>query len=155
MFPKVYYNIRSAKSATRSVRILSGCADSNQTSSFETNDSIERHAITNYRHSYLKRQNISASFKLENLLCHSCTGTEHQVLHRESERFSAKDLVPQAFVLADQNFPSALPVEGNGECLKIIRIENGGITELVEAFLEVTKGYVVPAGTVVVLTSAS
>jgi hypothetical protein len=36
----------------------------------------------------------------------------------------------------------------------LFRIENGSITELLEDFLEVTKGYVVPAGTVVVFTSA-
>jgi hypothetical protein len=155
MFPKVYYNIRSAKNANKSVRILSGCADSINVGSFEANDSVERHSIAQYRHSYLKRQNISSSFKLDTLTCNSCTGTEHRVLHRESERFQARDLVPQAFVLADQNFPAALPVEENGECVKILRIENCSITELVEAFLELTRGYVVPAGTVVMLSSAS
>jgi hypothetical protein len=116
MFPKVYFNIRSAINAGKPVCILSGCADTINNiniGSFEYNDSVERHSIVHYRHSYLKRQNISSSFKLDTLTCNSCTGTEHRVLHRESECFQARDLVPQAFVLADLYFPAALPVEGN------------------------------------------
>jgi hypothetical protein len=117
--------------------------------------SSSSHAVIFYRHSSLKRQNISCSFNLSNFTCNTCTSTEHPVLHRENERFNARDLVPQAFVVADQNFPGVLPVDGNGECVKIFRMEHGSIPELVESFLEFTKGYVVPAGTVVVLSSAS
>jgi hypothetical protein len=36
-----------------------------------------------------------------------------------------------------------------------LRIENGGLLELVDAFIEATKGYMMPAGSVVVLSSAS
>jgi hypothetical protein len=92
---------------------------------------------------------------LESLACNSCTKGEHQVLHREKKKIDSRNLVPQIFILSDQNFPAALPVEGDGECLKILRIENGKLSELVESFLEVTKGFTVPAGSVVVLTSVS
>jgi hypothetical protein len=54
-----------------------------------------------------------------------------------------------------RNIIISLPVEGDGECVKILRIEAGSLTELVESFLEATKGYIVPAGSVVVLTSVS
>jgi hypothetical protein len=64
-------------------------------------------------------------------------------------------MVPVAFILTDQNFPPSLPVEGEGECLKIFRIEDAGLHELVTAFLEATRGFVVPAGSVSVLSSAS
>jgi hypothetical protein len=60
-----------------------------------------------------------------------------------------------AFIFSDQNFPPSLPVEGDGDCLKIFRIEDVGLHELVTAFLEVTRGFVVPAGSVVALSSAS
>jgi hypothetical protein len=43
---------------------------------------------------YLKRHNNGASFKLENLL---------SLLSGKCKHFSARDLVLQAFVLADQN----------------------------------------------------
>jgi hypothetical protein len=46
-------------------------------------------------------------------------------------------------------------VEGDGDCFKIFRIEDVGLQELVTAFLEVTRGFVVPSGNVVALSSAS
>ncbi len=39
--------------------------------------------------------------------------------------------------------------------MKIILIEHGTLAELVSVFLEITKGFAIPAGTVVVLASAS
>jgi hypothetical protein len=44
---------------------------------------------------------------------------------------------------------------GKGECLKIIQIENGTLVELVDVFLELTKGFTVLAGTVLLISSAS
>jgi hypothetical protein len=94
---------------------------------------------------------MSTSFNLDTLFCNTCTGIEHRVIHWEKDRIDVKELVPQAFVLSDQCFPALLSVEGDGECLKIWRIEHGTLMELVEAFLEATKGFVMPAGSVVVL----
>jgi hypothetical protein len=93
--------------------------------SFESNDSSDRAAIANYRHSYLKKQNISTSFDMNTLVCNSCIGSPHPVLHWESDSVDARNLVPQCFVLADQNFLAALPVESGGECIKVLRIESG------------------------------
>jgi len=42
---------------------------------------------------------------------------------------------------------------GDGECLKILRVEDGDLGELVSCFLEITKGYNIPAGTIVTLSS--
>jgi hypothetical protein len=70
----------------------------------------------------------------------------------------AAGLEPKCFVLADQCFPPALPAGGGGEvgdCLAIILIENAHPGELVAAFLELTRGYDVPIGTVVVLSCLS
>ncbi len=46
-------------------------------------------------------------------------------------------------------------VGGEGECLKIVQVENGSLTELVEVFLGLTRGFDVPAGAVVMLSSPS
>jgi hypothetical protein len=62
---------------------------------------------------------------------------------------------PPVFILSDQNFPSMVPVEGEGECLKIILVENCALTDLVEVFLGLTRGFDMPAGTVVLMSSAS
>ncbi len=42
-----------------------------------------------------------------------------------------------------------------GECLKIIRIENGMLGELVGCFLDLFQGKILPAGSMVVLFSAT
>jgi hypothetical protein len=48
-----------------------------------------------------------------------------------------------------------VPVEGSGECLKIIQVENSTLADLVEVFLGLTRGFNMPAGSVVLLASAS
>jgi hypothetical protein len=82
-------------------------------------------------------------------------GGGHRVLHREGERVEVRELTPVAFILSDQNFPPSLPVEMEGECLKVMRVEDGTLQELVTTFLEATRGFVVPAGSVVAIASAS
>jgi hypothetical protein len=78
-------------------------------------------------------------------------------LHREGARVEASDLTPVVFVVADQNFPPVLQVSDpdDGECFKIFRVEDAGLHELVGTFLEATRGFIVPAGRVVLLTSIS
>jgi hypothetical protein len=58
------------------------------------------------------------------------------------------------YVLSDQNFPPVLPCS-SGECLKIVRVENGLLSEIVSCFLEIMRGKGVPAGSVILLTSVS
>jgi hypothetical protein len=67
----------------------------------------------------------------------------------------ALDKSPVCFVLPDQCFPSLIPVEGDRECIKVLRIEDGSLLELADVFLGLTRGFTVPAGSVVVLSSAS
>jgi hypothetical protein len=62
---------------------------------------------------------------------------------------------PTFFVLSDQCFPPVLSPEGEGECIKIMCFEDGRIMELLDAFIDARKGFVIPAGSVVVLCSAS
>jgi hypothetical protein len=62
--------------------------------------------------------------------------------------------VRQTFVLSDQNFSPVLPCS-EGECLKIIRVENGSLAEIVNCFLEVMKGKGIPTGLVALLCSVA
>ncbi len=55
-------------------------------------------------------------------------------------------------VLADQNFPAVLPSSEN-RCLSIIRLDQGGIDELIDLFLKIARQTTVPAGTVVLFGS--
>jgi hypothetical protein len=155
--PKAYVNVRAARMAARTVRNLNGCAVTNKNTvgSFHVlNDN--RIFSAHNRHCYSTKMNISASFNLENLTCNNCTFRgEHTVLSREVGGSGELDASASCFILSDQNFPPVLPAEGDGECLKIFRIEDGTLDELVTSFMELTKGFTIPAGSVVVLASAS
>jgi hypothetical protein len=109
-----------------------------------------------HRHCYGKKANISAAFTLENLAFNTCTFRgEHRVLRRKVESTDALDDSPVCFILSDQCFTPVLPVEGDGMCCKILLIEDGTLSELIDAFLDLTKGFSAPVGSVVVLASAS
>ena len=56
-------------------------------------------------------------------------------------------------MLSDQCFPAALPSSGIGECLKIIRVEDGSLEDLVTTFMRLTRGCDVTIGTVVLISS--
>ncbi len=89
-------------------------------------------------------------------MCTTCQ-EEHRVLLREIEGRDVGNDTPPVFVLTDQNFPSMMPVGGEavGTCMKIIQIEHSNLTDLVSVFLEITKGFAIPADTVMLLASAS
>ncbi len=87
-----------------------------------------RAALCHFRSVIEKKQNISTSFNPKTLSCGACPARgEHPVGGEGGER--------QCLVLSDQNFPGCVPVS-SGECLKIIRIENGMLDELVNCFLD-------------------
>jgi hypothetical protein len=153
--PKIYRNIRAAKLAEMTVRPLGGGAVSNFTGigSF-SNDT--RYGNCNNRFCYTSKLNLSSSFDTGKVICNTCESKGlHTVLHHGGEKFDKINQAPRCFVLTDQNFPPAVPVAGDGECLKIIAVEDGTLDELATAFLDITKGFSMPAGTVVVLCSVS
>jgi hypothetical protein len=106
-----------------------------------------RIALCHIRSVIEKRQNISTSFSPKTLMCSACpTRGEHPAFGEGGNR--------QCFILSDQNFPGCVPVTA-GECLKIIRIENGMLGELVGCFLDLFRGKILPAGSTVVLFSTT
>jgi hypothetical protein len=46
-------------------------------------------------------------------------------------------------------------VEGDGDCFKILQVENASLSDLTTVFLAALEGFTVPAGSVVLLSSAS
>ena len=58
-------------------------------------------------------------------------------------------------MLLDQSFPACIPTGGEGECLKIVRLEDGSLSDLVNIFLESVKKFVMPAGSIILLHSIS
>jgi hypothetical protein len=58
-------------------------------------------------------------------------------------------------VLSDQCFPPVAPADGDGDCLAIIQIENGDLSGLVTAFLDLVTGHYLPVGSVVLLSATA
>jgi hypothetical protein len=48
-----------------------------------------------------------------------------------------------------------IPVEGDGDCFKIIQVENASLSDLTMVFLAALEGFTVPAGTVILISSVS
>ena len=88
--------------------------------------------------------NASYSFKPSTMQCLGC-----QPRHQLATGTRA------VFVLSDQDFPPALPCQNGGQCLFIFRMENGSLSELVDDFLEMTKGWRLPPGSVAIAISIS
>ena len=104
--------------------------------------------------SYRTNRNVSSSFNTGCMECATCP-VKHPVLYKEIDGVDQTNMSPQCFNISDQNFPAFLPSLGEGECVKIVRIEDASLDELVTYFLETIRGFAVPAGSVVMLHSAS
>ena len=61
--------------------------------------------------------------------------------------------MPTCFVLADQNFPLALPTVGADCCVTIIRVKDATLADLAPTFLMMTKGCDIGIGSVVIMSS--
>jgi hypothetical protein len=93
------------------------------------------------------KQCVSMSFDPINMSCHCCGS----FLGRKGDEFGR-----QTFVLADQNFPASLPSDNGGlKCMKILRIEGGKLDELACLFLDITRGWLLPPGSLILLGSLS
>jgi hypothetical protein len=166
--PPIYRTVRKEKEKLTVVRHLYGgasteaaCTDNGAAASKVeiigsfANTGDKRHNHTMHRYDFNNTRNLSTSFNTSTLTCTTCQG-EHTVLRREIEGADVGMDTPPVFVLTDQNFPPMVPAggEGDGECLKVIQIEHGSLAELVNVFLEIIKGFSIPAGTIVVMASA-
>jgi hypothetical protein len=137
------------------VRTLGGCAVENfkGVGSFKDDPQFGK---TNSRFSYDAKLNLSTSLKLKDLKCNTCPEKgPHTVLFPNGGGHDKTNQSPRCFVLTDQNFLPAVPVAGEGECLKIVAVEDAKLSELADTFLELSKGFDIPSGSVVLLFSAS
>jgi hypothetical protein len=102
--------------------------------------------------SYQKKKNISTSFDIGTLKCNTCVKGEHTALYRDGEAACHQ---PVCFVIADQNFPPFIPVDEEGECMRVICVEDGTLAEMADVLLEITIGFSIPSGSVVIISSLS
>jgi hypothetical protein len=102
-----------------------------------------------------KKQIVGLSFNPENMICGSCSGVQHRVLEPfgVDRKGAVGDTNPKLFVLADQAFPAGLVLGAGGGCVCVMRLECGSPNELVDLFLDLTRGCRIPAGSVIMMGS--
>ncbi len=94
--------------------------------------------------SYTKKKiNSSASF-LPSGTCHTCLSGEHDAWIGEHDQ-------PVLIVAADQHFPANLPTDGDGECIRVLRIENGSLAKIAKELTSLAPSKGLLPGTVVML----
>jgi hypothetical protein len=105
--------------------------------------------IRNYNiHNIERAVNVSISFNPRLAMCYTCLGRPHKA-------FQGKDGEPIALVLSDQAFPANVPAIDGGECVRVMRVEDGSLQELVNEFLAVVKKWMVVPGSIIMLGSLS
>ena len=149
--------IRAARLARMSTRSLStGLTYPMPPLGALVEDGDNRTAACFLINSFTTNRNISATFDTGTLVCVTCGyKPHHKALFTAKEAVHHRDLFPAVFVLCDQSFPASAPTGGEGECLKILRLEDGSLADLTDIFLETVKPFLVPAGSIVLIHSLS
>jgi len=95
-----------------------------------------------------KRIIMSTSFDPATWNCVSCE-EGHSILPRERNvrQWGAGRKV---IILADQGFPAVLPASGT-DCMAIIRVEGGSLSELTNALCSLLNGFSLPNGSLIIL----
>ena len=93
----------------------------------------------------------SLSFDPSSMKCYLC---KKSVGHRELAGLGTRGESHRiVFALADQGFPAAIPAMGGGDCVKILRIEGGHLSELLQLFMTVVTGHWIPPGSLLLVGS--
>jgi hypothetical protein len=90
----------------------------------------------------------SASFDPVSGKCYTCLNGEHNA-------WEARSGGPVVFVLSDQHFPANIPADSAGECLRILRLENGTLGELADELLRIAPMGGLPKGSVILFGSTA
>jgi len=123
-----YLAVRNNRASTYSIRnVHGGVVDLDDGGSFRNTDDSR---------SNLSLECSSVASEKTISICICCV-PGHPVL--------GKDVKP-VFVLTDQMFPAAVPLNSPGRCLSIIRIEDAHLWELATTFLARIKASWLPAG---------
>ncbi len=81
-------------------------------------------------------------------MCYTCFREPHKA-------FQGREGEPVALVFSDQSFPANVPAMDGGECIRVVRVEEGTLHELVQEFLSMVKKWMIVPGTIIMLGSLS
>jgi len=142
----LYYAVRSLLSGAQQPRKLNKRMKAEKVDSGFNQPGDERWYRNQNTSSMERRVNVSASFT-DSGWCHTCLPGRH-------EAWKGKDGQPVVIAAGDQHFPANLPASGQGECIRVLRVENGSLSEIThELIKKMPRGGAVP-GSVIMLGSA-
>jgi hypothetical protein len=99
-------------------------------------DGDTRHLACQNVHSLRDKKNFSLSINPANLECLGCA-EKHKLIRGDN---------PVVVVAADHNFSPILPAELGKDCVGIVRVEDGKLSEILELFRDIFREYIKPAG---------
>jgi hypothetical protein len=94
------------------------------------------------------KRNTSASFNPVTGKCNTCLNGTH-------EAWSSRSGGPIALSLSDQHFPPNIPADDAGECIRVLRVEDGSVTELADELLRIVPPGGLPGGSIILFGSLS
>ena len=85
--------------------------------------------------SFTTKRNFTSSFDTGSLVCKTCDlKPDHKILTNNKALDPNSQQDPVVFILSDQSFPACFRAGGEGNCLKIIRLEDGSLSDLTASF---------------------
>lgn len=91
-------------------------------------------------------RNVSRSFDGSSLMCVTCLAGEHNAL-------KGRDDLPLVFAISDQHFSPSLPAKDGKECMRILRVEDGSLREIVGEFVGTVGKKALLPGSLILLGS--
>ena len=113
-----------------------------------TSGGDERVLRCNIVHNIKDRTTSSASFDIGKKTCNTCVSGPHSAV-------AGRDGRPVVFAAADQSFPACVPATDAGECIRVVRVEDGSLQEIIHALADAIGNSKLDPGTVVALGSIS
>jgi hypothetical protein len=95
---------------------------------------------------------VTTSFDPDTLRCYGCVGHEEKKAWRPR---GVQEGQREVFLITDQAYPPALPVNGQGQCIKIVRRENGSLHQLAAELMDLARGKIIERGSLILMFSGS
>ena len=146
---RAYTAVRAARRAASCLRYLNSAPVEHERVGNGTfmHSGDERHIRTGIGSDLGTRINWTCSFGRPAGSCHTCLGGRHEAL-------KSAEGGPVAILAADQSFPACLPAS-EGECLRVVRVEDGSLREVVLALVDCIGKHELSTGTIVLLGSVT
>ena len=141
--------VKAARRVASSLRQLNPSPNAIEVAKFNTsftNGGDERILQCNISYNLRDRTSTSISFDTKKQQCNTCVSGAHSALAGRGGR-------PIVIVAADQSFPACIPATDTGECIRVVRVEDGSLQEVIHALADAVGQHKLGVGTVIALGS--